>query len=151
MKQPPIAKIYEALTSIASKRIKLESNEAIVYSSDNKKSYKVLWKDNLYTSNDNATFWQGYPGYPVIAVLLLQNKLFLDETVLTYLKDINWHELNEKYKRNYDKAVASVLDNFEESIKAKALDNDNVKKHIDGKEIVKVIVIKGKIVNIVVK
>ena len=28
---------------------------------------------------------------------------------------------------------------------------ENVKKHIDGKEIVKVIVIKGKIVNIVVK
>ena len=39
----------------------------------------------------------------------------------------------------------------EETIKNKALTNENVKKHIEGKEIVKVIVIKGKIVNIVVK
>ena len=37
------------------------------------------------------------------------------------------------------------------SIQEKAMENDNVKKHIEGKEIVKVIVIKGKIVNIVVK
>ena len=39
----------------------------------------------------------------------------------------------------------------EESIKDKALKEENVKNHTDGKEIVKVIVIKGKIVNIVVK
>ena len=42
-------------------------------------------------------------------------------------------------------------DEDEASIKEKALNNDNVKKNIEGKEIVKVIVIKGKIVNIVVK
>ncbi len=47
--------------------------------------------------------------------------------------------------------ITIKVDEDEESIKAKAIDNDNVKKHIDGKEIVKVIVIKGKIVNIVVK
>ncbi len=39
----------------------------------------------------------------------------------------------------------------EDSIKEKALKEENVKNHTDGKEIVKVIVIKGKIVNIVVK
>ncbi len=39
----------------------------------------------------------------------------------------------------------------EESIKSKALANENVKRHLENKEIVKVIVIKGKIVNIVVK
>ena len=42
-------------------------------------------------------------------------------------------------------------DDTEEEIKNKALANENVKKHIEGKEIVKVIVIKGKIVNIVIK
>ena len=31
------------------------------------------------------------------------------------------------------------------------MNEENVKKHIDGKEVVKVIVIKGRIVNIVVK
>ena len=42
-------------------------------------------------------------------------------------------------------------DEDEEVVKQKALEVDNVKKHIDGKEVVKIIVIKGKIVNIVVK
>ena len=43
------------------------------------------------------------------------------------------------------------IDDDEDMIKQKAMDCDNVIKHIKGKEIVKVIVIKGKIVNIVVK
>ena len=42
-------------------------------------------------------------------------------------------------------------DEAEDSIKEKAMNEENVSKHIEGKEIVKVIVIKGKIVNIVVK
>ena len=43
------------------------------------------------------------------------------------------------------------IDEDEESIKEKALNAENVKNHTVGKEIVKVIIIKGKIVNIVVK
>ena len=43
------------------------------------------------------------------------------------------------------------IDDSEDIIKEKAMECENVIKHIDGKEIVKVIVIKGKIVNIVVK
>lgn len=39
----------------------------------------------------------------------------------------------------------------EDEIKEKALKNENVKRHIENKEVVKVIIIKGKIVNIVVK
>ncbi len=44
----------------------------------------------------------------------------------------------------------SIEDN-EDTITSAAMECENVKKHIEGKEIVKVIVIKGKIVNIVVK
>ena len=55
-KMPPIAKIYEAYTCIADKRIQLEENRAFVTSSDGKKKYTVLWKENIYVSNDNATF-----------------------------------------------------------------------------------------------
>ena len=47
--------------------------------------------------------------------------------------------------------ITISVDEDEDSIKEKALTNENVKKHTDGKEIVKTIVIKGKIVNIVVK
>ena len=43
------------------------------------------------------------------------------------------------------------IDEDESSIKEKAMSDENVKRHIEGKEVVKVIVIKGKIVNIVVK
>ena len=47
-------------------------------------------------------------------------------------------------------AVVSV-DATEDEIKTIAFQDENVKRHTEGKEIVKVIVIKGKIVNIVVK
>ena len=43
------------------------------------------------------------------------------------------------------------LDEDEDSLKEKALAEQNVKNFTDGHEIVKVIAIKGKIVNIVVK
>jgi len=43
------------------------------------------------------------------------------------------------------------IDDSEDLIKDKAINEENVLRHIDGKEIVKVIVIKGKIVNVVVK
>ena len=42
-------------------------------------------------------------------------------------------------------------DTSKEEMESLAKEIDNVKTHIEGKEIVKVIVIKGKIVNIVVK
>ena len=48
-------------------------------------------------------------------------------------------------------SIKIAVDETEDSIKEKALSSDNVKRHIEGKEIVKVIVIKGRIVNIVVK
>ena len=43
------------------------------------------------------------------------------------------------------------VDDSEDVVKEKALEQDNVKRFTEGKEIVKVIVIKGKIVNIVIK
>ena len=50
------------------------------------------------------------------------------------------------------RATISISVNDDESvIKERALKEENVKRHIDGKEIVKLIIIKGKIVNIVVK
>ncbi len=47
--------------------------------------------------------------------------------------------------------ITISIDESEEEVKEKALKDENVKRHIEGKEIVKVIVIKNKIVNIVVK
>ncbi len=47
--------------------------------------------------------------------------------------------------------VTILLTDNNEEIKDKAFKNENVAKHIEGKEIIKTIIIKGKIVNIVVK
>ena len=77
-KTGPIEKIYEAYTAIADDRITMHEDHAEVFSSDRSKSYTVSWKDNAYSSDDSATYWQGYPGYPVIAVLMLQGRLLYD-------------------------------------------------------------------------
>ena len=47
--------------------------------------------------------------------------------------------------------ITISVDDSEDIIKEKAMNAENVIRHIKDKEIVKVIVIKGKIVNIVVK
>lgn len=112
-KLPPIEKIYEAYSAIADDRIILHANYASVFSSDRSKEYTVAWDGDIYTSDDNATYWQGYAGYPVIAVLMKQEKLPLDIRIASYFAGINWTELNAKYKRDYAKAAASVLDSFE--------------------------------------
>ena len=48
-------------------------------------------------------------------------------------------------------SIKIKLDENEESIKEKALNSENVKKHIENKSIIKIIVIPNKIVNVVVK
>lgn len=47
--------------------------------------------------------------------------------------------------------ITISVEDTEEVIKEKALSNENVKRHTEGKEVAKVIVIKNKIVNVVVK
>ena len=47
--------------------------------------------------------------------------------------------------------IKTNISDSEDEVKEKALNAENVKKHTEGHEIVKIIVIKGKIVNIVVK
>lgn len=61
-KMPPIQKILEAYTAIVDKHVELKNNEALVTSSNGAKTYTVSWEDNIYHSNDNATYWQGYAG-----------------------------------------------------------------------------------------
>ncbi|HML38306.1 MAG TPA: hypothetical protein PKA19_12940 [Bacillota bacterium] len=109
-KLPPIEKIYEAYSAVADSRVILHEDHASVLSSDRSKEYDITWDRNIYASNDNATYWQGYAGYPIIAVLMKQGKLPLDMSIASRFAGINWTELNAKYKRDYGKAVAEVLD-----------------------------------------
>ncbi len=113
-KMPPKEKIAEALSAIADGRIAMRENEASVASSGGGKHYTVKWTDeDVFSSNDSATYWQLYPGYPIIAVLLLLGRLPLREDMAEHFAGINWTELNRKHKRKYDRALAEVLHTLE--------------------------------------
>ena len=111
---PPVAKIYEAFSVLADGRIKLEENKATITSSNDEKQYTVVWNENEITSNDNATVWQGYPGYPVIAVWLMKNRISYQKDIIKYFKNINWHEINKQNTRDYQKGIEDILNALRE-------------------------------------
>ena len=113
-KNPPAEKVYEAFSAVADSRIRMYEDYALIDSSDRSKTYEVSWKDDVYASSDNATYWQGYPGYPVIAVLMKQGKLSCDEAVCMKMKGVPWKQLNDRHKRNYAEAVKEVLENLKQ-------------------------------------
>lgn len=121
-KLPPVEKVYEAWTALADDRIRMEEGKALVSSSDGQKEYIVKFSGNVYSSDDNATYWQGYPGYPVIAVMMLQGKLPYDKEEAKKWKDINWTELNKKFRNKYAEAVRHVEEerNIDAAISQKA-------------------------------
>lgn len=130
-KLPPNAKIYEALSAVADGRVILKGdNWAEVASSDRTKTYKVEWTNDLsqITANDNASFYQGYMGYPMIAVLMKIGKLTCDENIAGQLAGIPWKELNTKFKNKYDRAIDFV---FNETLAAKGVDRTVVDAQID--------------------
>lgn len=72
------------------------------------KEYTVSWDGKVYAANDNATHWQGYAGYPIIAVLMLQGKLPFDKSVADKFADISGKELISA-KRDYARAVDIIF------------------------------------------
>jgi hypothetical protein len=126
-KLPPIYKIPEAFSAVADGRITIEENKATIMSSDYTKRYTVEFDGDVYASNDNATYWQGYAGYPIIAMLILQDRLEYDKNVIAHFKGINWTEQNKKHKKKYDKALEEVLNDLQQN----DIDIENIKKEIE--------------------
>mgnify|MGYP003623413141 CR=1 FL=1 len=126
MKPPPLEKIPEAYSVIADERIEIGGGRATVKSSEGKKTYLVEWDGDVYSANDNATYWQGYPGYPIIAVLLLQERLPYNREDAFAFKGINWKKLNAAHKNNYAAALAEVLNR----LKAEGIDVDRLNKNL---------------------
>ena len=111
-KLPPRAKVFEAFTAVADGRVRLsEPGSATVTSSGGDKTYDVGWSDDgrTITADDNASYWQGYLGYPIVAVLLERGVLHAGDDVVAALAGVAWHDLNNQYKRDYDAAVAHAL------------------------------------------
>ena len=111
-KMPPVEKIYEAWSAVADGRVTIDdaARKATVVSSDRTREYTVSWSDDgsVYNSNDNATYWRGYAGYPVIAVMMMQGRLPLDRLEAERYADVNWKKINTEYHNNYSAALAEI-------------------------------------------
>jgi len=129
-KMPPKAKIYEALSAVADGRVKLkEGQQAEVVSSSGTKTYLVEWSEDrsAITSNDNASYWQGYMGYPIIAILMLLGRLSFKKEVADLLSGIPWKKINKQFRNDYTKATESVLAQLE----AKGVPRETVTSEVD--------------------
>src|SRR5512133_3843430 len=126
-KLPPKEKIYEAFSVLADNRYDITGEgTAKVTSSAGDKQYSLKWSfpDDIsvvIASNDNASKWQGYTGYPIIAILMILGKLNFDASILPHFKLIAWNELNKKFKSDYALVVDLILNRIH---------NAAVEKHI---------------------
>jgi hypothetical protein len=130
-KLPPRSKVFEAFTALADGRVRITgSRSAVVTSSLGTKAYDVEWSEDgrTITANDNASYWQGYLGYPALAVLLLRGQLDAGDDVIRALAGVPWHDLNVEYRRDYDAVVSRVLD----ELPAGSPDRAAVERAVDG-------------------
>lgn len=115
LKLPPPEKILEAWSAIGAKRLSLfsppdaQSGEAELESSDGSKSYRLSWDGENYRSSDNATVWQGYPGYPVLALLMLRGLLPLPQDLAALMAPVNWNRLNKEARGDYSLAAREAF------------------------------------------
>lgn len=120
-KIPSITKIYEALGTLADKRMEVDGNTAKSYSSTRNKFYTITYNPttNAIMSNDNSSFYKGELGYPSIALLMKLGVLSYDESCAAVLKDIPWKDINQKFKNNYEKALDFILSSKTEAERIK--------------------------------
>ncbi len=83
--------------------------------------------------NENTLAYESWPTY--------DENMLVSETV----------EMGVQVNGKLRAKIQVAKDADDEAVKAIAFEQENVKAHIDGKNIVKVIVVKNKIVNIVIK
>lgn len=109
-KLPPLQKVYEAWSALADGRVEMGEREASVTSSNGAKHYTVTWDGDVYASNDSASYWQGYAGYPVLAVMMGEGRLPYDGELAERLSGIDWNDLNKRHKRNYEAAAQEAFE-----------------------------------------
>src|ERR1700722_6041158 len=117
-KLPPLIKVYEALGAIGDGRGGSgDERRAPVTSSDGSKTYEVETSADgrEIASNDNASYWQGYVGYPAIAALIARGFYRPPANVTDALAGVAWKELNRKYKNDWAKTIADVEKELEQA------------------------------------
>lgn len=128
-KMPPMVKVYEAIGALGDERVKVkDETHAIIISSEGDKAYEVETSPDLHevSSNDNASYWQGYLGYPGIAVLLARRLYRPRPKTVEALSGIPWKEINRRFRNDYTKTLGDVAHRIRErgddpdSVKAEA-------------------------------
>jgi hypothetical protein len=115
---PPLVKAYEALGAVGDGRVRIvDDAHAVVTSSSGRKNYQVETSagGREVSSNDNASYWRGYLGYPAIAVLIERGFYRAPANVTDALAGIPWHEINRRNRNDYAKTVAEVEKFIEEN------------------------------------
>lgn len=122
---PPKVKILEALGALADGRVEVEDDTGKVASSMETKIYTVVYEpdENRIFSNDNASKWQGYLGYPIIAFLCEKGIVDYEKDVAQALKGIRWKELNEQHD-SYEEVEEIAMERCEK----RGTDKKKVKK-----------------------
>ena len=116
---PPLVKVYEAIGALGDGRVRIDDDlRARVTSSEGNKTYEVEVGDRgrEIASNDNASYWQGYLGYPAIAVLIERGLIHRPPANVTdALAGIPWKEINRRFRSDYQKTIAEVEQIAEQS------------------------------------
>src|SRR6516165_8038137 len=111
-KMPPLAKVYEALGALGDRRVLIDDEQhARVLSSDRSKTYlvEISADGREISSNDNASYWQGYLGYPAIAVMLKRGLCPVRAEAINALSGIPWNELNRRFHNDYSRTIGEVM------------------------------------------
>ncbi|RJP77074.1 MAG: hypothetical protein C4524_08980 [Candidatus Zixiibacteriota bacterium] len=128
-KPPPPAKIYEALTAVADGRVRrTDESRAEVVSSDGTRTYMVRWSPDRkqIASNDNASIWQGYTGYPIIAVLMALGELDYRPEIAALLAGLPWKQINRRVRNDWDRAVEETL----AELRARGVDTEAIREEV---------------------
>ncbi len=115
-KMPPLIKVYEAIGAIGDGRVKIvDERRAMVGSSDGSKAYSVEWSLDTreISANDNASYWQGYLGYPAIATMIARGVLNIRAETAETLRGIPWKELNRRFHNDYTRTLTAVDEHLE--------------------------------------
>src|SRR6516165_1350965 len=111
-KMPPLAKVYEALGALGDRRVLIDDEQhARVLSSDRSKTYlvEISADGREISSNDNSSYWQGYLGYPAIAVMLRRGLCPVRAEATSALSGIAWNQLNRQFRNDYDRTIEEVM------------------------------------------
>ncbi len=115
---PPLVKAYEALGTVGDGRVRIiDDTHAVVTSSSGGKTYRVETSagGREISSNDSASYWQGYLGYPAIAVLIERGLYRAPANVTDALAGIPWQEINRRNRNKYEKTLGEVDKLIEEN------------------------------------